>query len=50
MTLIIKYKINNKIYINKFKVNDILVDTGKIIKNLINKYNNIKIINTHWEY
>lgn len=50
MTLVIKYKVNNKIYINKFKVNDILVDTGIIINSLCKEYNNLKIISTHWEY
>ena len=50
MTLVIKYKVNNKRYINKFKVNDILIDSAKIINLLCKEYTNIKIISTHWEY
>ena len=48
--LIINCKIDNQNKILKFKVANSYDASNRIIKELINKYNDIKIKSIHWEY
>lgn len=48
--LIINCKINDQNKILKIQVKNSYEASNSIIKELINKYNNIKIKSIHWEY
>ena len=48
--LVINCKIDDQNKILKFKVKNSYEASNLIIKNLINKYNNIKIKSIHYEY